>query len=150
MTNKEKKIIGTILDISQDKKTHIMYRDCLSWIETKMAEIERLALMLPYIKVEKIDSKDPDIKDVWVEPKDGYMDIIKTEYIATLQKMEWELEDVVLDPKLGLDDGQREYLRQTISNMFNKILYDGEVLKLDKEQKECLAKVLKEITGVKI
>ena len=148
MTNKEKKIIGTILYLAQDKRTHIMYRDCLSWMETKNEEIERLILMLPYIKFKNIKKNDKDMKDVYKDHKEKtYMDNVKTEYIATLQNMEWELEDVVLDPKLGLQDGQREYLRQVVGDMFQKVLYDGESLNLDKEQKEHLEKVLKEISN---
>lgn len=143
MNDKEKKIIGTILYLVQDKRKHIMYRDCLSWMETKMEEIERLALMLPYISYKKIKKNDKDMKDVRIQKEDGYMDVLKTEYISTLQNMEWEIEDIILDQKLGLKDGQREYLRQVIGDIFHKVLYDGEMLNLDEEQKAHLEKVLK-------
>ena len=149
ITNKDKKIIGSILNMAQDDRTHIMYRDCLSWMETKMEEIERLALMLPSIDVSKLDKNDKELKEIQEGHEEHpYMNVVKTEYISTLQKMEWELEEVILDQKLGLDDGQREYLRQVVSDMFHKVLYDGEMLNLTKEQSNNLKKVMKEIERI--
>ena len=122
-----------------------MYRDCLSWMETKMEEIERLAKMLPSISFKKINKNDKDMKNIWNKKTKGYMDIIKTEYISTIQNMEWEIKDIILDMKLGLNDGQREYLSQSIEDIFHKILYDGEMLKLNKRQKKHLEKSIKGI-----
>ncbi len=151
MTEKEKKVVGTILYLAQDKRTHIMYRDCVSWFETKMAEIGRMAEMLPHVNFKKIRKNDRDMEGVWKEEEqEPYMDVVKTEYLKTLQGMQWEIEDIIMDEKLGLQDGQKEYLRQIILDKFDKVLYaDGGGLNLDEKQQEHLNKVLEEITKEK-
>lgn len=50
MNKKQKKIVGQILFIANDKRVHVLKDDCILWMEEKMRIIRKLCKALPMEK----------------------------------------------------------------------------------------------------
>ena len=48
MNKLQMKIVGEIIALAKDKRSHVLYEDCYRWELVKMRAIRRLAKMLPH------------------------------------------------------------------------------------------------------
>ncbi len=57
MTKREKQIAGQIVYITSDIRHRVFIKDEIAWLEKKIAEIKRLAEMLPYSEFNPAEGK---------------------------------------------------------------------------------------------
>ena len=114
LNKKEQKVIGRILHVAKDKRSHVMIPDCLSWMEVKMKEVKRLAAMLPNLPIE--DSDEDKYPDICYDNRKGYFDKVSAEFPNLLLKMRDEI-------CKEFDSGYIGGIREFSNELFDEVLY---------------------------